>query len=137
MSADGSASTGKGLRRGLLFAVAGLIAAAALVGSCSQDGEAPETPPVDGQQAYTVRCSYCHDVPNGIGAAITPRVLAAYGTVGRLDRYLRTAMPHETPGSLADAEYDAILRYMIESRDLVPDGADGWPLPDSTRLGAG
>ena len=105
--------------------------------SCSPDAEVPETPPVDGEQAYTVRCSYCHDVPNGIGAAITPRVLAAYGTVGRLDRYLRTAMPHETPGSLPDAEYDAILRYMIESRDLVPDGADEWPLPDSTRLGSG
>ena len=131
MSAEGSASTGKGLRSGLL------IAAAALVGACSQHGEAPETPPMDGEQAYTVRCSYCHDVPNGIGAAITPRVLAAYGTVGRLDRYLRTAMPHETPGSLADAEYDAILRYMIESRGLVPDGAGEWPLPDSTRLGAG
>ncbi len=131
MSADGSASTGKGLRRALL------IAAAALAGSCSRDAEAPETPPVDGELAYTVRCSYCHDVPNGIGAAITPSVLAAYGTVGRLDRYLRTAMPHETPGSLADAEYDAILRYMIESRGLLPGGTDEWPLPDSTTLGAG
>lgn len=128
MSADGSASIGKGLRRALL------IAAAALAGSCSQDAEGPETSPVDGELAYTVRCSYCHDVPNGIGAAITPRVLAAYGTVGRLDRYLRTAMPHETPGSLADAEYDAILRYMIESRGLLPDASGDWPAPDTTKL---
>ncbi len=128
MSADGSANTGKGLRRALL------IAAAALAGSCSRDAEVRETPPVDGELAYTVRCSYCHDVPNGIGAVITPRVLAAYGTVGRLDRYLRTAMPHETPGSLADAEYDAILRYMIESRGLLTGASGDWPAPDTTKL---
>ena len=84
-----------------------------------------------------MRCSYCHDVPNGIGAAVTPSVLAAYSTVGQLDRYLRVAMPHETPGSLPDNEYDAILRYLIESRGLMPEGGDAWPLPDSTRLGNG
>ena len=102
--------------------------------SCSQDAEAPETPPVDGEWAYTVRCSYCHDVPNGIGAAITARVLAAYGTVGQLDSYLRVAMPHEAPGSLPPAEYRAILEYLLESRGLVPEGVDPGALPDSTRL---
>jgi len=118
-----------GLRRGLLIA-----ATPCLIG-CSPDAEAPETAGVDGEWAYTVRCSYCHDVPNGIGAAVTPGVLAAYSTVGQLDRYLRVAMPHEAPGSLPDNEYDAILRYLIESRGMVPGGGDAWPLPDSTRLG--
>ncbi len=102
--------------------------------SCSQDAEAPETPPVDGEWAYTVRCSYCHDVPNGIGAAITPATLAAYSTVGELARYLRVAMPHEAPGSLPPAEYQAILEYLLESRGLVPEGGDPAMLPDSTRL---
>jgi hypothetical protein len=81
-----------------------------------------------------MRCGYCHDVPNGIGAALTPRTLAAYGTLGALDGYLRVAMPHEAPGSLPTAEYDAILAYLIESRELVPDGEELDALPDSTRL---
>ena len=131
MSADALASGAKGLRRALLTATT-----AWLVG-CSPDAPAPETAAVDGEWAYTVRCSYCHDVPNGIGAAVTPSVLAAYSTVGQLDRYLRVAMPHEAPGSLPDNEYDAILRYLIESRGLMPEGGDAWPLPDSTRLGDG
>ena len=131
MPADALASAAKGLRRGLLTATT-----AWLVG-CSPDAPAPETAVVDGEWAYTVRCSYCHEVPNGIGAAVTPSVLAAYSTVGQLDRYLRVAMPHEAPGSLPDDEYDAILRYLIESRGLMPGGGDAWPLPDSTRLGDG
>ena len=99
-------------------------------------GPGPDPPPapVDGQQAYAMRCGYCHDVPNGIGAALTPRTLAAYGTLGALDGYLRVAMPHEAPGSLPTAEYDAILAYLIESRELVPDGEDVDALPDSTTL---
>lgn len=116
------------LRRGLL------IAAPAWLAGCSPDAEVPGTAAVDGEWAYTVRCSYCHEVPNGIGAAVTPSVLAAYSTVGQLDRYLRVAMPHEAPGSLPDNEYDAILRYLIESREMVPGATDAWPLPDSTRL---
>lgn len=118
------------LRRGLL------IAATVWLVGCSPDAEVAETPAVDGEWAYTVSCSYCHDVPNGIGAAVTPSVLAAYSTVGQLDRYLRVAMPHEAPGSLPDNEYDAILRYLIESRGMVPGGDGAWPLPDSTKLRA-
>jgi len=112
------------------------VAALCTLSACGGDSE-PPAPAVDGEWAYTVRCSYCHDVPNGIGAAVTPGVLAAYSTVGQLDRYLRVAMPHEAPGSLPDNEYDAILRYLIESRGLVPEGGDAWPLPDSTRLSDG
>ena len=54
--------------------------------------------------------------------------------MGALDRYLRVAMPHETPGSLADAEYEAILAYLIESRSLVAGDTDVGELPDSTAL---
>ena len=73
-------------------------------------------------------------MPNGIGADLTPTVLAAYSTVGALDRYLRLAMPHEDPGNLPAGEYDAILDYLLESRELVPEGADFRTLPDSTSL---
>ena len=122
-------------RRHTAFAtLAGVSVAAAA--ACSPAGDAPETPAVDGEWAYTVRCSYCHDVPNGIGAELDAVTLASYSTVGELDRYLRVAMPHEAPGTLSDAEYDAILRYMIQSRGLVPEGIPAWPLPDSTRLRA-
>ncbi|MYA10789.1 MAG: cytochrome c [Gemmatimonadetes bacterium] len=104
-----------------------------LLAACGP-GEEPEETEVDGEYAYTIRCGYCHDVPNGIGAQLTPRVLASYSTVGGLDRYLRFAMPHETPGSLPSAEYDAILAYLIESRELVEDGGDPRELPPSTEL---
>ena len=89
---------------------------------------------MDGEYAYTIRCSYCHDVPNGIGAELTPRVLAAYSTVGALDRYLRFAMPQETPGSLPSDEYEVILAYLIESRGLVEGDVDSGELPPSTAL---
>lgn len=104
-----------------------------LLAACGPGEETAETE-VDGEYAYTIRCGYCHDVPNGIGAELTPRVLATYSTVGGLDRYLRFAMPHETPGSLPSAEYDAILAYLIESRELVEDGGDARKLPPSTEL---
>ena len=89
---------------------------------------------MDGEHAYTIRCSYCHDVPNGIGAELTPKVLAAYETAGALDRYLRFAMPQETPGSLPAEEYEAILAYLIESRKLVGEGKDPRELPPATEL---
>ena len=119
-----------------------LAAAAWGAGACEGGGSGgsgggSETSAIDGAWAYTARCSYCHDVPNGIGAALTPGVLAAYGTVGRLDSYLRVAMPHEAPGSLPAAEYEAILLYLVESRELVPGGLDPATLPDSARLRAG
>ncbi len=108
----------------------------ALVGwlvACGPADEVPESQ-VDGEQTYVMRCGYCHDVTNGIGAELTPRVLAAYSTVGGLDSYLRFAMPHETPGSLPSAEYEAILAYLIESRELVADDGDPRDLPPSTQL---
>lgn len=111
-----------------------LAATALLLLPACNSGREPAAEPVDGEMAYTVRCSYCHDVPNGIGAELTAKVLAGYSTVGALDRYLRVAMPHETPGSLADAEYEAILAYLIESRRLVGNGGDVRALPDSTAL---
>lgn len=101
---------------------------------CGGSDAPPAAEPIDGEQAYTVHCGYCHDVPDGVGATLTARVLAGYGTLGALDRYLRLAMPHEAPGSLADAEYDAILGHLLDSRQLVPDGLDHRALPDSTRL---
>ena len=101
---------------------------------CGGSDAPPAAEPVDGQQAYSIRCGYCHDVPDGVGAPLTARILAGYGTVGALDRYLRVAMPHEAPGSLADAEYEAILDYLLGSRQLVPDGLDRRALPDSARL---
>ena len=109
-----------------------LVFACASTGCVGGDESHEEA--VDGQHAYTIRCSYCHDVPNGIGAELTARVLAGYSTVGALDRYLRVAMPHETPGSLGDAEYEAILAYLIESRELVADDPAAGTLPDSTPL---
>jgi len=97
-------------------------------------GDSPRPEQIDGQEAYAFNCGYCHDVPDGVGGSLTPKVLAAYRTVGGLDRYLRVAMPHEAPGSLADSTYDAILEYLLESRQLIPDGLDHGDLQDSTKL---
>ena len=123
---------GTGAMRRFLRAVAAVPLFCPLA-ACGTDDEAAETH-VDGEHAYTIRCGYCHDVPNGIGAELTAKVLATYSTVGGLDSYLRFAMPHESPGSLPSAEYDAILAYLIESRELVEDGGDVRNLPPSTEL---
>jgi len=112
----------------------GVVPAALCAAAGCGGGDAPPEERIDGQRAYALRCGYCHNVPNGIGAALTPKVLAGYGTVGALDRYLRVAMPHEAPGSLSGAEYDAILQHLLDSRNLLPDGADHGNPPDSTRL---
>ena len=111
-----------------------LVAMVAVGAAC---GSAGEPPTVDGEHAYAIRCSYCHDVPNGIGVELGAKVLASYATVGGLGRYIRATMPHEAPGSLALADYDAILAYLVESRELVPRTRDDEePWPDSTRLRA-
>ncbi len=110
---------------------------ASAAGSRDADGTrsaASEPAQPDGRHAYVIRCAYCHDVPNGIGAALGAPVLAAYGTVGQLDRYIRFAMPHEAPGSLASAEYDAILAYLVDSRGLISGGGSDVPLDDSLTL---
>ena len=120
-------------RRTRLRRLVAALAATCVAGACGRGDRSPEAE-VDREQLYTVRCAYCHDVPNGIGEELTPGVLAAYATVGALGRYLRVAMPHENPGSLPSAEYDAILRYLLESRRLVPDDLDYRALPDSTGL---
>ena len=118
---------------GRLRLLGAVMAAVGPLSAC-EGRDRPAEEQVDGAYAYTVRCSYCHDVPNGIGAELTARVLAGYSTVGALDRYLRVAMPHETPGGLSDEEYEAILAYLIESRELVADVVDVRALPDSTEL---
>lgn len=111
-----------------------VVSAAVCAAAGCGGGDAPREERIDGQHAYTVRCGYCHDVANGVGTALTPKLLAGYGTLGALDRYLRAAMPLEAPGSLSEAEYDAILQHLLDSRDLVPDGMDRGDPPDSTRL---
>lgn len=118
---------------GRLLCFAGALSAVCAAAACAPGGDARKAE-VDGEKAYTLRCGYCHDVPNGIGADLTPRVLASYATVGALDRYLRTAMPHEDPGGLSAEEYDGILGYLLESRSLVPSAPDYRTLPDSTTL---
>ena len=123
---------GPGAIRRFLHAVAAVPLLCPLA-ACGPEDDAAEAR-VDGEHAYTIRCGYCHDVPNGIGAELTAKVLATYSTVGALDSYLRFAMPHESPGSLPSAEYDAILAYLIESRDLVEDGGDVRNLLAATEL---
>ena len=111
----------------------GALYAVCVPAGCAPGGDS-RAPEVDGEQAYTLRCGYCHDVPDGIGGKLTPGVLAAYATVGALDRYLRAAMPHEDPGSLSADEYDGILGHLLRSRRLIPGAPDHRALPDSTTL---
>ena len=111
-----------------------LAAALSFLAAC---GQSPPQATVSGEQAYAVKCGSRHDPPNGIGAALTPAVLASYSTTGGLDGYLRVAMPHQDPGGLSAAEYEAILVYLIESRELVPGADDVLKLPDSTKLSGG
>lgn len=82
-----------------------------------------------GESVYRERCRACHDLPEGVGEELSPRVLASYYSARSLFDYLELAMPYDAPGSLGVEEYWAVTAYLVDDRDLaeleVPLAADG------------
>jgi mono/diheme cytochrome c family protein len=72
---------------------------------------------------YQTRCGICHELEGGIGAPLSPRVLASYGTAQLLFNYVRLAMPYQAPRTLSNEEYWLSVRYLLRSRGFVDEDA--------------
>ncbi len=72
---------------------------------------------------YQTRCGICHELEGGIGAPLSPRVLASYGTAQILFNYVRLAMPYQAPRSLSNEEYWLSVGHLLRSRGLVDEDA--------------
>jgi alcohol dehydrogenase (cytochrome c) len=114
------------MRQALLSPLVALIAAA---GQAQQpDGVYTLDQAGRGQAVYAQRCSQCHGVDLG-GASGPALVGVAFGrtwgreglTLDDLYYVLRTTMPKGVPGSLAPAEYLAVLAYLLQ-RNGYPAG---------------
>ena len=74
-------------------------------------------------ELYLGRCAICHEVENGIGTPLAPRVLASYRTAQLLFNYVRLAMPYEAPRTLSDEAYWLTVGHLLRSRGLVDEDA--------------
>ena len=72
---------------------------------------------------YQTRCGICHELEGGIGAPLSPRVLASYGTAQLLFNYVRLAMPYQAPRTLSNEEYWLTVGHLLRSRGLVDEDA--------------
>ena len=70
-------------------------------------------------ELYQVRCAGCHELENGIGSSLDPRVLASYRTAQILFNYVRLAMPYEAPRTLSNEEYWMTVGHLLRSRGMV------------------
>jgi hypothetical protein len=68
---------------------------------------------------YQTRCGICHELEGGIGAPLSPRVLASYGTAQLLFNYVRLAMPYQAPRTLSNEEYWLSVGHLLRSRGFV------------------
>ncbi len=76
-----------------------------------------------GQQVFTQRCAGCHG-PNGEGITApaligSKQALATYGkNAGDILNFAKTFMPANAPGSLPDADYVAVVAFVLKQNGL-------------------
>jgi cytochrome c len=88
--------------------------------ACAGGGEDNAAQIAAGQELYTQRCAYCHEVDGAIGPRITPRVIRYYRAARTLYNYVRLAMPYDAPASLTEQDYWDIVAYMLSTEGLIP-----------------
>jgi mono/diheme cytochrome c family protein len=103
--------------------LAGLGVAAALV---PRDAQSAREQVTLGKEIYMARCAECHG-EQGQGDKAPPLVgpnhnLTGYGTAQGLFEYTKQVMPADRPGRLLEAEYWAVLAYILDENQLLPDG---------------
>lgn len=110
------------------------VATAILVSLALTSGCAAQNDPADqaaqqvaaGRALYATHCARCHG-DQGQGKRGPPLIgprhgLRGYGTAEALFLYTRRVMPFDTTARLADAEYWAILAFMLQENQLGPAG---------------
>jgi cytochrome c len=81
-----------------------------------------------GQAVYERDCARCHGPIDGQGDTAPTlfgpdarKRLAAFQTAAALFSFLRFAMPQDRPGSLSEAEYWAVLAFLLRRHGLLAD----------------
>jgi mono/diheme cytochrome c family protein len=108
--------------------------------------DTPLTQSQRGMFVYGQSCAGCHgesgegdaDTPALVGEGALPRdpnegaePRPPFDTAGDVFAYVKGSMPPTSPGSLSDAEYWAVVRYLVEERGATVQGdtiAPGLPL---------
>jgi mono/diheme cytochrome c family protein len=66
----------------------------------------------DGREMYAGLCASCHTAASHTGAAF--RKKWAGRPLSEIYTYMRTLMPKNDPGSLADEDYEVLLAYLLQ-----------------------
>ena len=106
--------------------VAGLLALLGLTASPVLGTDASQIQ--QGAVAYAANCASCHgaNLDGGAGPKLSdPGMHNRFATALDLYQYVTTSMPpgDDGPGSLSDAEYLAIVAFILDKRDVTHAGA--------------
>ena len=91
------------------------------LGACLGGARDPAEQIAAGGVVYRARCVRCHEQEGGIGTALHPEVLFAYGTPQRLVDYVKLAMPYDSVGVLEEGEYWDVVAYLLDAAGLKLD----------------
>jgi mono/diheme cytochrome c family protein len=72
-----------------------------------------------GEQLYSTYCAHCHEIENGIGPHLTPKVLATRVTAQSLFNYNKRNMPYEAGNTLTEAQYWSVTAYLLIRHGLM------------------
>jgi mono/diheme cytochrome c family protein len=112
--------------------------AALLVAVIGADAPSPPPAPAavftaaqahDGLAFYTQYCSKCHaaGLTGGLGPDLFGRAFTASNlSMGALNQEVTHEMPQDNPGSLAPAQYAAIIAYLLAA-NCYPSGTTPYP----------
>lgn len=76
-----------------------------------------------GEAVYTRSCSGCHEGQDADGPLLTGKVFLdrwREDTLEPLYAFIKTSMPGNDPGSLADSAYTDVVAFLLESNGLPP-----------------
>lgn len=88
---------------------------------------------IQGQELYTEYCAECHGIGEPGERRTAPQIireghrLADRGNAQRLYNYVSRTMPLDKPGELEEGQYWAVLAFVLEVSDLLPEGLELGP----------
>ena len=93
------------------------------LGGCAGGARDPAEQIAAGGAVYQAHCVRCHEQAGGIGPALHPEVLFAYGSPQHLVDYIKLAMPYDSVGSLNEDEYWDVVAHLLDRTSLrIADG---------------
>lgn len=106
--------------------VAGILTLVGFTASTAFGTEASQIQ--SGADVYSAHCALCHgaNLDGGAGPTLNePGLHNRYASALDLYQYVKTTMPQggDGPGSLSDAEYLAVVAFILDSRDVTYAGA--------------